>query len=683
MTFAMEASTVILVGSKSQGAYEDLIRAKQILPSGSRVIGLWTGDPFFRPRGWDQAGSVARIPFGLLRLCVDAHALDFLAALNFTQFLGEEVLYGGLGRLTLNPQFKGVLACDSNCGFIADLERFADSNGMLPDFQFSAIPDCSLISPMSDEDFSAVIDAIFCGKVPAELTVSLTGMWPLVEFDHGERNLFVPTYRPTDPHPDAICLPGGIEVDEAIRSCARRFLKEAITNSIYVLDPFGTGYLDFLSYLEAPEHKWRTSRGRYWESLWAQRADLQFNFPLPDGRDFESYREWTSRRHLYECSSPLIEGFGELYGARFTSPTTPLQEDGFNLVGYHSRLSSQGEVARIVGDVLEAMPWGVSRIDYRRTPAPEFKGSVNFDNCPKYLTNLVTIGADTFSNEFHLCKNLFSGFRNIGYWFWELEQVPDRIHESAKLVDEVWAPSQFIYDIFSKNLACEVFYVPFPIREPTFIPDVPKTLAEFDQPYVLCIFDYFSTVARKNPHAAIEAFKQAFPEPTPDGPIMVVKSINGDQKPLIERELRLSARNRSDILFIDAKWNTAQVLTATRNAAALLALHRAEGLGLHIADALWFGTPVVTTNYGGATEFAGAPSLFGVPFKHVAVSGGEGIYDGNAVWAEPDTDFAARLLEGLCAQNWPRKELENNFFMTRKYEHSLDVWRQMTTRVVS
>ena len=679
----MEASIVVLVASESQGADQDLMSARRILPSGSNVIGVWTGDPFLRPRGWEQATSVDTFPFGLLKLCMDARPLDFLAALNLSHCLGEAVLYGRLERLTLNSSFKGLLACDSRSGYIADLESFADKDGSSPDIRFSGIPDCSLISPMSDQDFSEAIRAIFYGKVPANLTVSPVGMRPVVELDYGEANLFVPTYRPANQQPDRLYLPGGIEVDAAVRSCARQLLKEATTGSIDVPDPFGPGFLDFLSYLEEPVHEWRSSRGRYWEVLWAVREDLRVNFPLPEGRDFESYREWTSRRHLYESSSPLIQGFGEPYGERFNSPSSALEEGGLNLIGYHSRLSSQGEVARTLGELLESMQWGVSRIDYQRTQAPEFKSHETFDNCQKYRTNLITVGGDTFSNEVHLSKNLFSGFYNIGYWFWELEQVPDRIHESTKFVDEVWAPSRFIYDVFSKNLQREVFYVPFPIREPTFAPDVPKVLAEIGRPYVLCVFDYFSTVARKNPQSGIEAFKRTFPEPLCDGPILVVKSINGEQRPLFQRELRLLAGNRPDIRFIDQEWSTAQVLTATRDAVALMALHRAEGLGLHVADALWLGTPVVTTNYGGVKEFAGAPSYRGVPYTRVPVSGGEGIYDSSAVWAEPDVDVASRLLQEVCANSSPRQERKDREFMKGKHEDSLELWRQMITRVAS
>lgn len=655
--------------------------AKKLLPLGSNVIGLWTGDPFLRPRGWDQAKSVDTIPFGLLKVCMDARSLDFLSALNFIRYLGEAVVYASLGRLTLNSSFKGPLAFDSRSGYIADHESFADQDGLSPGIRFSAIPDCSLISPMSDQDFSEAIKAILHGKVPANITVSPVGMRPVVELDYGEANLFVPTYRPVDEQPDTLYLPGGIEVDAAVRSCAWELLRGATAGSIDAPDPFGTGFLDFLSYLEQPVHEWRTSRGRYWEALWGGREDLRVNFPLPEGRDFESYREWTSRRHLYESSSPLIQGFGEPYGALFDSPPSVLEGGGFNLIGYHSRLSSQGEVARTLSHLLESMQWGVSRIDYRRTPAPEFKSGETLDRHQRYRTNLITVGGDTFSNEVHLCKNLFSEFRNIGYWFWELEQVPDRIHESAKFVDEVWAPSRFIYDVFSKNLERQVAYAPLPIREPIFALDVPNTVAALDRPYILCMFDYFSTVARKNPQSSIEAFKRAFPEPSLDGPIMLVKSINGDQRPLFQRELRLVAENRPDILFVDEAWSTAQVLTATRGASVLLSLHRAEGLGLHVGDALWLGTPVVATNYGGVEEFAGAPSFRAVRYERVPVSGGEGIYDSGAEWAEPDIDVAARLLQEICASSSHRQEREDKEFMARKYRESLELWRQLTARV--
>jgi len=673
----MQPECLALVSSQSSHAEQDLATARILLPEGFELVGLWTGDPFFRPAGWVQAPAINGIPFGLLKLSLDARALDYLAALIFIQTSGRETIFAALDRLALNPRFTGPLTYDGTRGYIHDDDSVHQAAA------FSDIPDCAGLSRGSEVNFTDTVDALMLSLTPANCTVSPHGMRPLVDLVMGEKNLFVPRHLGRAFTANVLRLPGGIEVDGAVRGCATRLLRNVIANAAEPVDPFGDGYADFLSYLEEPEHVWRTSRGRYWEQLWGDCHDLQVNFPLPDGRDFEAYSKWTENRHVTERFSPLVRGFGELYGERYSSPRGSLRTDGFNVVGYHSRLSSQGEVARSIADLLRSMDYGVSAIDYQRTPAPSLENHQPSDDIIQFAANIITVGGDTFSNEYFLSPNLFSSHVNIGYWFWELESVPQRILTSSELVDEVWAPSQFIYDVFKANLDCPVRYVPFPILRPSSVLENPEPIVAIDRPLVLCIFDYFSTLSRKNPSACIQAFKLAFPHETDDGPILIVKSINGSQKPFLALELEREAEGRSDIWFIDESWSRSEVLAATSKARVLVSLHRAEGLGLHIADALWLGTEVITTDYGGVREFSGSRLVHRVPYALTQVEGGEAIYDEDAHWAEPSVEHAANLLRTLCFKERTVEENQGEEFMTRMCERTMDHWRQALGTVAS
>lgn len=75
-----------------------------------------------------------------------------------------------------------------------------------------------------------------------------------------------------------------------------------------------------------------------------------------------------------------------------------------------------------------------------------------------------------------------------------------------------------------------------------------------------------------------------------------------------------------------------------------LSLHRSEGYGLTIREAMLHGLYVIATGWSGNMDFMGGERCYAVPYTLVPVNLNHGFCKGiKARWAEPDIDAAANL----------------------------------------
>ena len=159
------------------------------------------------------------------------------------------------------------------------------------------------------------------------------------------------------------------------------------------------------------------------------------------------------------------------------------------------------------------------------------------------------------------------------------------------------------------------------------------------------VFDHFSVTERKNPVDAVRAFRLAFSEN--EGPVLGVKSMNGDRKWPQHQQVLAATGGRSDIIVWDEHLSRDDHMAFIASADALVSLHRSEGLGLHLAEAMWLDTPTIATRYSGNLDFMNDDNSLLVDAVMVPVTGGEGVYPSEAMWAAPDLDVAAAAMRRM------------------------------------
>lgn len=232
---------------------------------------------------------------------------------------------------------------------------------------------------------------------------------------------------------------------------------------------------------------------------------------------------------------------------------------------------------------------------------------------------------------------------NVIYPAWELSKYPDQWAQHVNRFDEVWAPSRFIEGaltaackrpVFHAPLACEVLLSSFLSRRHYGIPD-----GDF---VFLFFFDVRSYPARKNPFAVIESFRRLIAL-RPFSRLHLVLKINGLNLASSEVVERLTAELepiRAQVTLLDQVMTDNEVKNLVRNADCFVSLHRAEGFGRGMAEAMNLGLPVIATGYSGCMDFLTAHNALLVDYSLEAVKDGEYPYWSGQVWADADVEMA-------------------------------------------
>lgn len=243
----------------------------------------------------------------------------------------------------------------------------------------------------------------------------------------------------------------------------------------------------------------------------------------------------------------------------------------------------------------------------------------------------------------------------IAYWYWEFDSIPDAWVAHAKAVDEVWAATEFV----ARGLRARL---PIPVR--TLFPGVKlapferRDRAHFGLPakdefLFLFTFHMVSVMERKNPLGLIQAFRQAFGEG--DAARLVLKASFGDRHPAQMQALRDAAKG-ARITIIDEVYSPDEVLSLMDACDAYVSLHRSEGLGLTMAEAMLMGKPVIATKFSGNVDFMDESNSLLVPCELVKLDKPIPPYDAGLEWAEPSIDHAARLMRRLFDDRaWARE----------------------------
>lgn len=237
-----------------------------------------------------------------------------------------------------------------------------------------------------------------------------------------------------------------------------------------------------------------------------------------------------------------------------------------------------------------------------------------------------------------------AGRHTIGIWSWEVDVLPEGWTDAAARLDDIWTYSSFAAGLIGAGVGVQVKSIPPPVSRASVTSPPPITLPEGFT--VLTMFDFLSTLERKNPLGAIDAFKRAFR--AQDGSTLIVKSVNGRHRPERQAEIVAATEGRPDIVLVDQTMSGPERDGLIAACDCYLSLHRSEGHGMPLAEAMAAGKPVVATDFGGNTEFMTEQNSYLIPCTLTTVGIGVEHYPPDASWAEPDIEVAARLLRGVA-----------------------------------
>jgi glycosyltransferase involved in cell wall biosynthesis len=326
-------------------------------------------------------------------------------------------------------------------------------------------------------------------------------------------------------------------------------------------------------------------------------------------------------------------------------PVLPL---GVNLAGYLDATVGVGESARNVAAALEAAGVAVAPLPLSSRDAP--RGPAALRAPAAHPITLVCANPDGMTGaRDELGADAFEGRHVVGLWWWEVSALPERWLRAFDLVDEVWAGSRFVADVFGAVAPVPVVHVPLPVRAPVASDKGRAQLGLAPGPFLFgFVYDYASVAARKNPLGLIEAFARAFAGGD-DGVALVLKTLGGDRHPVEHGAVLAAAAEHERVTVVDDHLSTEDKNALIRELDCYVSLHRSEGFGLTIAEAMLLGTPVIATDYGGSRDIATPFNALLVDARPVAIGPGHEPYPERGEWGEPDLDHAAAQMRAARA----------------------------------
>jgi len=338
--------------------------------------------------------------------------------------------------------------------------------------------------------------------------------------------------------------------------------------------------------------------------------------------------------------------------------THPMVVDGVNYVGDLRADMGLGEQGRLLTRAIRTTGIPISYYEQpynfeRRTNVPteaekRSQAPYNFTivdiNFPQFYEGVIDTPPMFFKEKYA-----------IAFWAWELNRYAEGWYKNFRFTNEVWVVSTFVQDVISQVSPVPVIRMPLAVEVQT---SEDTSRADFGIPedrYVfLFSFSTTSTVARKNPFAVIEAFRRAFPESTrAGGPLLVMKAHHldiYDAAGLVE-PLRKAVASVSGVLIED-NMPRQRMYDLLSVCDCYVSLHRAEGFGLGMAEAMALGKPVIATGYSGNLDFTRAETSYLVRYALRPITEADHsyqphlriVYEPGYIWAEPDIDHAASLM---------------------------------------
>ena len=273
-----------------------------------------------------------------------------------------------------------------------------------------------------------------------------------------------------------------------------------------------------------------------------------------------------------------------------------------------------------------------------------------YDKTHTYNVNVIEVAPDQVPAVLlRVDSRLTHDTYNVLRTYWELPNAPKVWERMLESIDEIWVPNAFVGEALRQVFTGPITIVPSTVE----VGDGPwKTREELGlEPgrfYFLFSFDYFSSPYRKNPLGVLEAFERAFPDVKENVGLVIHSNGLVDHYSHIHKAIHDASASDPRIKTSDRSLSHNDMLSLIHASDAYVSLHRSEGFGMCMAEAMALGRIVIGTNFSGNTDFLTEQTGFPVPYTIRVVEAHEYPWANSQVWAEPDLQAAALVLRQVC-----------------------------------
>ena len=322
---------------------------------------------------------------------------------------------------------------------------------------------------------------------------------------------------------------------------------------------------------------------------------------------------------------------------------------GVNVIGLSEYSLGIGEDARMAKNTL----------DYLNIPSQSIRAPIKCNSNKSTSTSIVPINTKKYPIDLFclppvdMIRLNFEGGEDllnrksykIGAWPWELPYWPVQFEKITNFANEIWAQSEYVFNCFSKLRDIPVYRMPMVVDI-----GIPKKInrsylkIKEDAFIFYTMFDGNSILSRKNPIATVLAFEAAFKNKRNANVSLVIKAMNINADNIEWRKIREIANSDSRIIIIDQHLEKSYLINLMSTFDAFISLHRSEGFGRVIAEAMLLGQPVITSNFSGNIDFCNHDTSYLVDGHLVGVGKNEYHFSEGQYWFEPDINIAAHQM---------------------------------------
>lgn len=401
--------------------------------------------------------------------------------------------------------------------------------------------------------------------------------------------------------------------------------------------------------------------------LWVARVIAPFvNFIKRNAT--ESQREWVTRQIRREPNEVRLGG----------------QAFGVNLYGYAYGELGIGEDIRQMAVALQSQGIPVCILNFQPgsniSQADRSADSLIVTE-PRYGINIFCMtGIETTRYVCEKGLSALEGRYNIGLWPWELPDWPESCRHAYACVDEIWGISEYTAHAHRHAAPRPVMPMSLPVELGAVGEQTRGDFGLPENPFLFYFaFDINSNAARKNPEGLIEAFQKAFPTENQDQVGLVLKISHPETSCKLWSKIRKIAKRDKRIRIVEKTLRRPELLALFKACDCLVSLHRAEGFGRCIAEALLLDKQVIATGFSGNLDFCHEPRVALVRHSMRALTAKDYMWGEGQSWAEPDLDHAAELMRSIWKN--PRETRHRDFDFSpstvgRRYSARLkEIWK--------